>query len=279
MTKQASGAQTQNDAFRFSGEAAMNYDQYLGPFLFEPYAINIVSKLDTTNVTSVLELACGTGRVTRHLREHFGPEVKLIASDYNADMLHVAESKLNEKAIEFRIEDAQNLSFADNSFDLVLCQFGLMFLKDKKKGLSEALRVLKPGGTFIFSTWDKTENIPLLKVIFNDVILPFFKDEDQSRFLVPFSLFEPEILKTWMTETGFVKIAAEIAVLPLYWPTAKEVVNSYFITHSLGAEVKSKDPAAFDGVAANMEEQVAHHFGETDVRSTFTALFVSGKKL
>jgi SAM-dependent methyltransferase len=178
----------EKDAFKFSGEAAANYDHYLGPLLFEPYAIDLASKLNMAGVHSVLEIAAGTGRVTKHLRNHFGQNVKLTASDFNADMLQVAKNKLLTESIEFKVEDAQALSFPDQSFDLVVCQFGLMFLQDKKKGLREALRVLKPGGTFIFNTWDKTENVPMLKIIFNDTILPFFKGEDTSRFLVPFSL-------------------------------------------------------------------------------------------
>jgi len=268
-----------NNAFRFSGEAALNYDQYLGPFLFEPYAVELVSKLETENVGSVLELAAGTGRVTRHIRERFAPEVRFVASDYNADMLQVAKNKPYGKAIEFSIEDAQDLSFADNTFDLVVCQFGLMFLKDKKKGLSEAMRVLKPGGTFIFSTWDKTENIPLLKVVFNDVVIPFFKDGDPGRFEVPFSLFDPEVLKAWMEECDFKAVKTEKVVLQLHWPSVKEVVNSYFIKHSVGAEVMAKNPDAFDGLAAEMEARILKQFGAGEVKPNFAALFVSGKKL
>jgi len=268
-----------NDAFKFSGEAALNYDQYLGPFLFEPYAIALVSKLETENVNSVLELAAGTGRVSRHIRNRFAPEVRFVASDFNADMLQVAKNKLDSNTVEFSIEDAQNLSFADNTFDLVICQFGLMFLKDRKKGLSEALRVLKLGGTFIFSTWDKTENTPLLKVVFNDVVIPFFTNDDPGRFEVPFSLFEPEVLKTWMEESGFKAVKTDKVLLQLHWPSVKEVVNSYFIKHSVGAEVMAKNPDAFNGLAAEMEERILKQFGNGEVKANFAAFFVSGKKL
>src|SRR5258708_6146012 len=143
------------DAFKFTGQGAINYDQYLGPILFEPYAIDLVSRLTISDKTSaILEIACGTGRVTRHLRNYLTTGMSMIASDLNADMLEVAKNKLNDSSIVFQVEDVQNMSFSDNSFDLVICQFGMMFLQDKKKGLNEILRVLKPGGTFIFSTWD-----------------------------------------------------------------------------------------------------------------------------
>ncbi len=268
----------QKDAFKFSGELALNYDRYLGPLMFEPYAVDLVSRINTEGVKAVLEIACGTGRVTKHLRNHFAPEVKLIATDFNADMMSIAESKLNKGSVVFGIEDAQNLSFTDNSFDLVVCQFGLMFLQDKKKGLSEALRVLKPGGTFIFNTWDKTENIPLLKLIFNDIILPYFKDEDTTRFLVPFSLFDTSILKGWMEEAGFADVETNRVLLETGAPSAEEIVNGYFRKHALGGAVMAKNPADFDIVAGEMEKQVIARFGGINIELQFSAILVSGKK-
>ncbi len=268
----------EKDAFKFSGELALNYDRYLGPMMFEPYAVDLVSRINTEGVKAVLEIACGTGRVTRHLRNHFAPDVELIATDFNADMMSVAEGKLNDGSVVFGIEDAQNLSFADNTFDLVVCQFGLMFLQDKKKGLSEALRVLKPGGRFIFNTWDKTENTPLLKLVFNDIILPYFKDEDTSRFLIPFSLFDASVLKDWMEETGFVGVETNRVSLKTGAPSAEEIVNGYFLKHALGSAVAAKNPADVDIVAREMEKQVIMQFGETNLELQFSAILISGKK-
>ena len=266
------------EAFRFSGEGAINYDRYLGPLLFEPYALDLASKIDTSNVTSVLEIACGTGRVTRHLRRIFNNGTRLVATDFNADMLQVAKSKLEDLSIDFQVEDAQNLSFPENSFDVVVCQFGLMFLKDKPKGLSEALRVLKPGGTFIFTTWDKTDNTPLLKLLFNDLILPCFSDEDTSRFLIPFSLFDPPLLETWMKEANFSDVTVSRVPLSSHAPTPQAIIDGFFLKHSLGKEVLEKSPAAFNELITKMEEQIIRQFGSANISFDLTAFFVSGKK-
>jgi ubiquinone/menaquinone biosynthesis C-methylase UbiE len=266
------------EAFKFSGEGAKNYDQYLGPLLFEPYAIELASKIEQKNVAAVLELACGTGRLTRHLRSRFKAPVNLVASDINADMLRVAQKQLNDDSIEFRVEDAQNLSFPSGSFDLVVCQFGLMFLPDKKKGLSEAMRVLRPGGKFIFSTWDKTANVPLLKLIFNDTILPYFKGEDTTRFVVPFSLFDPLLLENWMEETGFRNIKISRLVLPSKATAAKEIVNAFFIKHSLGGEVAAKDPDDFARVARKMEDKIVRQFGAAEINFELTAFVAAAEK-
>jgi ubiquinone/menaquinone biosynthesis C-methylase UbiE len=266
------------DSFKFSGEAAMNYDRYLGPIMFEPAAIELVSKIETSNITSVLELACGTGRVTRHLRQLFAPQVQLMATDFNADMLGVALEKLDGEEIEFRVEDAQELSFADNSFDLIVFQFGLMFLKDKHKGLHEALRVLKPGGKFIFSTWDKLDNLPLIKLIIQDIVIAYYKDEDLTRFKVPFSLHDPSMLEAWMKEANFVNINADHVTFSGHSPSLMEIVNGYFVKHSLGAEVFDKDSVAFDKMTIEIEQIVAKQFGEKDIDFPLTAFFVSGEK-
>ncbi|HEY4197264.1 MAG TPA: methyltransferase domain-containing protein [Mucilaginibacter sp.] len=266
------------EAFKFSGEGAKNYDQYLGPILFEPYAIDVVSKIEQPGIRSVLEIACGTGRVTRHLRNRFKAPVKLVASDINADMLHVAKTLLNDNSIEFKIEDAQNLSFPDNSFDLGVCQFSLMFWPDNKKGLSEAIRVLKPGGKFIFSTWDKTTSMPVLKLIFDDNILPYFKGEDTSRFLVPFSLFDPDLLKNWLEGAGFKNVKADRVPLSSKVSTARDIVTAFFIKHSLGGEVAAKSPADFDKMATKMEDDITRQFGGNDINFELSAFVITGEK-
>jgi ubiquinone/menaquinone biosynthesis C-methylase UbiE len=269
----------QKEAFKFSGEAAVNYDHYLGPLLFEPYAVDLVSKIDIAPINTVLEIACGTGRVTRHLRDRFDPAVAITATDLSTDMIAVAERRVTNGPVTFKVEDAQQLSFADNTFDLVVCQFGLMFLPDKQQGIREALRVLKPGGTFIFSTWDKTENMPIKKLIFNDILIDYFKDEDPTRFLVPFSLSDPLVLKGWTEEAGFTNVKTSRVVLTSRAPSAKAIVDGFFLKHPLGGAVAAKDPAAVVPMALEMERQITKQFGATDIDLELAAFVVVGKKV
>ena len=266
-------------AFKFSGEGASNYDRYLGPVLFEPYARDLVSRLPGYGpVSNVLEIACGTGRVTRHLRRYFKPPVKLTASDFSNDMLEVAKSVLSHPSIDFRVEDAQDLSFPDNSFDLVICYFGLMFLTDKPKGIKEALRVLKPGGRFIFSTWDKTENIPVLKLVFNDVIIPCLGGDDPQRLLVPFSLHDPAQLQTWMHEAGFTNMDCNRVVLPSGADSPEQVINGLFVKHSLGQQVLEKDPEKYKEMEEKLVEGISREFGSAALKFDLAAFLTSGQK-
>ena len=140
----------------FSGSIPANYERYLGPFLFEPYALDLVSRLQDKKYDHILEIACGTGRVTKHLARSVKFDA-LTATDLNPDMIRVAQDNVHNDSITWMPADAMSLPFDDSSFDLVVMQFGIMFFPDKEKGLSEAYRVLKTGGKLIFNTWNKAE--------------------------------------------------------------------------------------------------------------------------
>src|SRR4030095_13861476 len=117
-----------SEPFDFSGPIPQHYDQFSGPMFFEPYAIEVSNRIDPSSVTIALELASGTGRVTRHLRGVLPSATKLIASDISSDMLAVAKEKLKALDINWELIDAQQLPFADNTIDLIVCCFGYMFV-------------------------------------------------------------------------------------------------------------------------------------------------------
>ena len=121
----------------FTGSIPEHYDKFLGPKYFEPYAADIPSRFDAKKMQTVLEIGCGTGRVTNHLRKVLPESSTLIASDISPDMMGVAQEKLKEQKIEWHIIDAQHLPFEDNSFDLVVSCFAFMFVEDKTKAFSE----------------------------------------------------------------------------------------------------------------------------------------------
>jgi SAM-dependent methyltransferase len=140
---------------RFVGSIPENYDRYLGPVLFEPSARDLVARLRVGEGARVLELACGTGIVTRRLRETMPASARLTATDLSEPMLLIAKRRLEgASGVEWRQADACALPFPPASFDAVVCQYGLMFVPDKPAAFREARRVLVPGGQFLFNTWD-----------------------------------------------------------------------------------------------------------------------------
>jgi ubiquinone/menaquinone biosynthesis C-methylase UbiE len=188
----------------FTGTIPGNYDQYMGPLFFEPYAIDLAGRIKVLSPKKVLEIACGTGRVTNHLRRALPSDAELIATDLNAGMLAVAKHNLGKENIEFKEADAQALPFADNSFDLIVCQFGFMFVPDKPKAFVEAFRVLAPGGKLLFNTWDRLENNEVSFIVRNIVADALGKAEFYS---IPFSMNDKQQLEQLLKDAGFKKIS------------------------------------------------------------------------
>ena len=267
-----------SEAFRFSGNDAVNYEKYLGPLLFEPSANVFLSHLVTLPVESILETSCGTGRLTNHLKREFPAAVQLTATDISSDMIAVAKDKLNDGTIVFKVADAQQLPFAEGAFDLVVNQYGLMFFPDKQKGFDEAYRVLKPGGYFAFATWDRTSAIPLMKLIIDDHITPFFKGEDPDRFHVPFALHDPALLNNFLINAGFRDNGVRRVSFFGSAASPKDVVNGLFLKHPMGQQVKEKDPAAVVRIAEDLEKSISATFSTGEFTFELSAWIGIGRK-
>ena len=139
----------------FTGSISKLYETYLVPLIFEPYAADLVNRLASRSLTRVLEIAAGTGVVTRNLASVLPESVSIVATDLNQPMLDLASALGTKRPVEWRQADAMQLPFPDGTFDAVVCQFGVMFFPEKSKAFSEARRVLRSGGVFIFNVWDR----------------------------------------------------------------------------------------------------------------------------
>ena len=142
----------------FTGSIPELYDTYLVPLIFEAYANDLADRAVSTGSNKVLETAAGSGVVTRALASRLPSDASYVVTDLNQPMLdHAASKQGSDARITWRQADALNLPFDDASFDAVICQFGVMFFPDRVAGYSEARRVLKSGGSFLFNVWDHIE--------------------------------------------------------------------------------------------------------------------------
>src|SRR5712691_10858334 len=139
----------------FTGSIPKLYETYLVPLIFEPYAADLVNRLSSRSPSRVLEIAAGTGVVTRALASMLPESVSIVATDLTQAMLDQARVVGTRRTVEWRQADAMQLPFADGTFDAVVCQFGVMFFPEKSKAFAEARRVLRRGGVFIFNVWDQ----------------------------------------------------------------------------------------------------------------------------
>ena len=140
----------------FAGSVPKIYETYLVPLIFQPYANDLAKRVAArSTIKRVLEIAAGTGVVTRAMAASLRGDASIIATDLNQAMLDQAEAIGTPRPVEWRQADATQLPFPDATFDAVVCQFGVMFFPDKTKAFAEARRVLRPGGVFLFNVWDQ----------------------------------------------------------------------------------------------------------------------------
>lgn len=212
------------------------YEKYLGPYLYEPYSAYVTTRIKG-NPQSVLEIGCGSGRLTNQLANKISSDSKLTALDINANMIAVAKQKVMDEKVEFVQGDAQDLPFPDNSFDLIICQFGFMFLPDKQKGFNEAWRVLKPGGQFLFVTWDKAEHNITLHIS-QQTILKYLKTTPPAYFgRAYYSMNDPDDLLSYTQVAGFENGKIEKISLQGICPTAMDAAIGFVEGNSIIKEI------------------------------------------
>ena len=256
--------------FDFTGPVAANYDHYLGPLFFEPYAIVVANRIRGLRVQLALEIASGTGRVTRHLRKVLPATSKLIASDISPDMLAVAKEKLKTEDIEWQIIDAQELPFESNSIDLIICCFGYMFVPDKPKAFSEAYRVLKPEGMFLFTTWDKLD--ASASSVYRSIVEKYLGEPLPECYNLPTSMNEESALKKMLRQAGFSKIEIEKVHKSSIINTAREAAEGLIKGGSFSDEIMKRNPLWIDEIATLLEKELAQKFGEAPMVAPLSAV-------
>ena len=187
----------------FSGSIPTLYEKYLVPLIFEPYAADLVNRLVSRTPARVLELAAGTGVVTRSLASVLPESVSIVATDLNQSMLDLASSIGTRRPVEWRQADAMQLPFPDGSFNAVVCQFGVMFFPEKSRAFSEARRVLRRGGVFIFNVWDRIEENEFADTV--TTALESLFPEDPPRFMArtPHGYFDCPTIERDLANGGF----------------------------------------------------------------------------
>jgi ubiquinone/menaquinone biosynthesis C-methylase UbiE len=220
----------ESESFGLTLEAAEAYEATFVSRLFGDWTPFIVDAAQIEPGQRVLDVACGTGVVAREVADRFGPDVTVAGIDLNEAMLTVARRLRPD--IEWRQGDVAALPFPDGSFDVVLCQAGLMFFPDARQALSEMARVVTPAGVVAVQVWDRMEAqigyVPFAEVAARyagpeamDLIGTYFRlgDVDALRALFASSGLEVAAVQTHSTRMRFESVdefvMSEVEATPL----------------------------------------------------------------
>lgn len=196
----------------FAGSIPAMYDRYMVPLVFAPYAELVARRAAAFGPSAILETAAGTGVVTEALHRAM-PAAEIIATDLNPPMLEQAARRVEAANVSFRQADALALPFEDRRFDLVVCQFGLMFFPDKVAGNAEARRVLRDGGHYLLVVWDKVERNVATHVA-GRAVAELFPDNQAAFFeRIPFRYHDKAQIERDLSAAGFSSVAIETVEL------------------------------------------------------------------
>lgn len=256
----------------FIGSIPEHYDQYLGPLIFEEYAIDLAQRLSVPAGGIVLEIAAGTGIATRHLRKILPDDVKIVITDLNESMLEYARHKFNaHHNLEFKTADASGLSFPAAFFDAVVCQFSLMFFPDKQAAIQEVVRVLKPGGTFVFNIWDSYEHNHLIQTV-NETLIRLFPENPLPFFDMPYGYYQIDTVKQLLSQAGFGEI--EISVLPRdsVSETARQAALGFILGTPVSIQIAERGGIEVDEVVDIVEDAINDRYSRSSIQAKMQAI-------
>lgn len=267
-----------SDAARFVGDIPEHYDTGLGPVIFADYAEDLAHRVEGCNPALVLEIAAGTGILSRCLRDDLPASVRLTVTDLNAPMLDRAQSKFRPgEQVDFQTADAMMLPFRDNSFDAVACQFGMMFFPDKDRCNREVFRVLEPGGTYLFNTWASHSDNPYGRIA-HEVVGNFFPSDPPQFYKVPFSLSDPEPIRASLAAAGFVDIEHAVMKRRGKIPDAHAFARGLVYGNPTIAEVRARGGVDPDRLVDAIAKALQNEFGPDPARMPMKTLVFEARK-
>lgn len=260
----------------FAGSVPKLYDDYLVPLIFSVYADDLARRVAALSPSDLLEIAAGTGAVTRAVAAQLSSSARYVATDLNEPMLAVAKQRQgDDPRMTWRQADALALPFDDAAFDVVCCQFGAMFFPDRSKGYAEAKRVLKPKGTYLFSVWDRIED----NVFADDATITLGKmfPDNPPLFMArtPHGYHDKAIIRADLERAGFTDISIETLTATSRGPSADYVAIAYCQGTPLRGEIEARDASKLKAATDAVAEAIRKRHGSGPVEAKIQALVIT----
>jgi SAM-dependent methyltransferase len=263
----------------FVGSIPELYETCLVPLIFEPYAEDMAKRVAARKVNRVLEIAAGTGAVTRQLASLLPSQASIVATDLNQPMLDQAAAIGTRHPVQWQQADALQLPFPDAAFDAVACQFGVMFFPDKPKAFAEAHRVLTCGGAFIFNVWDRIEDNEFSQIVTTALASVFPDDPPRFMARTPHGYCDPATIARDLATGGFARPPAiDVVTARSRAESARSAAVAFCQGTPVRNEIEARDPARLEEATNVVVEALTRRFGKGPIESTMQALVVTIEK-
>ncbi len=268
---------TSNDS-TFVGSIPGLYDRCLASFIFEPYAIDLADRVAKLSPSMMLETAAGTGVLTVELAKRLVSGQTIHATDLNQPMLDVAAGKVKNPNVSFRQADATSLPYGDHEFDVVACQFGVMFFPDKLLAFEEALRVLKAGGHFVFNVWDSLELNEIPHFV-DQSLASLFADNQPSFFRrVPYGYNDPVEIGDTLRQAGFHSVHFQHITKKSKALDAGTVALGLCQGTPMRGEIEARTSIGLEAATQHVEMALRKRFGSEELVGDIQAIAITATR-
>jgi len=264
-------------AAAFVGTLAELYDRYLVPLNFAPYAAVVAERVGQLRPRRVLETAAGTGILTEALARTLPQDVTITATDLNQAMIEHGKARPGMERVNWRQADALKLPFSDATFDLIVCQFGVMFFPDKRASFNECFRLLTTGGTYLFVLWDDYENMPDSPIWIAAQEVGKLLGRDPRTLLNP-GYFDEATIRTDMTAARFSDASVDRVTRQAKATSAEDAAKITVQGSLLRTAIEATDPARLDEATKAVERVMTARFGDGPVEGRMQALIITTTK-
>jgi SAM-dependent methyltransferase len=260
----------------FAGSIPAVYQEYLVPLIFEAYAVDLAARLASLHLERVLELAAGTGVLTRQMASTLPAPASITATDLNPQMLAIAEQTPIDRDVDWQAADALLLPFEEGSFDAVVCQFGVMFFPDKPRAFAEARRVLRPGGLLLFNAWDRIEENEFAHCVVEALAALYADDPPRFMARIPHGYWRQDVIAQDLAAGGFDSPAQfDTLARSSRAASARTAAIAYCQGTPMRSEIEARSPGGLDAATDAVSAAIVRRFGGGVIEGKIQAHIVS----
>jgi ubiquinone/menaquinone biosynthesis C-methylase UbiE len=262
----------------FAGSIPEIYDRFLVPLIFDPYAADLAGRVALAQPRDVLETAAGTGVLTRALASRLAPSTRIVATDLNQPMLDQASQRQADGRAEWKQADALALPFGDGGFDVVACQFGVMFFPDKVQGYKEARRMLRPGGRFLFNVWGPIEDNNFADVVTQALARVFPGDPPRFMARTPHGHHDVGRIREDLKSAGFADLSVDAVDATSKAASARHAAVAFCQGTPLRNEIEARDASRLEEATNQAADALARRFGKDAIEGRIRALMITAAR-